>query len=101
MSEENMGDNELAEAYQAAVARNNEMRRQLHAILRKRNTVAHRNSLRFQTLTQKLRRNIEMHSELIAELEASIIANGGTVIPQMLTAAEACALHSLHSWSRT
>jgi hypothetical protein len=49
-------DIDVAEAYQAAVARNNEMRRQLNR---------------------------------------SIIAEGGTVIPQTITLADACALHSL------
>lgn len=88
-------EEDLATAYQAAVARNNEMRRQLNGILRNRHRVAHAKQLRLQTIVARLRYKIDQHSELIAELEASIIAEGGSVIPQTLTMADACKLHSL------
>ena len=69
-------DSEDAQAYQAAIACNNALRRKLNALLRNRNRVAMKNSYRFQALLEKIRYKINEHSELIAALEASIAAEG-------------------------
>jgi len=75
-------DIDLAVAYQEAVAKGNELRRTLNAVLRNRKRVPPHKMYKFEALVAKIRGKIEYHSELIAQLEASIIAEGGEVVPR-------------------